>query len=156
MSSAVSSVVHDTFVVERTYPATPERVFAAWASIEAKSQWFGDDAEVEAVDEHTLDFRVGGSEHLSVKAGGSAYTFDSRYYDIVENERMVWAYEMHVDGRRMSVSVGTVELTPVPGGTRLVMTEQGAYLDGLDTSDQREAGTREFLGSLERYLERTA
>ena len=152
----MSSVVHDTFAVERTYPASPERVFAAWALIEAKSQWFGDDAEVESIDEHTLDFRVGGGEHLSVKAGGSAYLFDSRYYDIVENERMVWAYEMHVDGRRMSVSVGSVELTPVPGGTRLVMTEQGAYLDGLDTSEQRQAGTEEFLGSLARYLERTA
>ena len=152
----MSSVVHDTFAVERTYPVAPARVFAAWASIEAKSQWFGDDAEVESIDEHQLDFRVGGGEFLSAKAGGSAYTFDSRYYDIVENERMVWAYEMHVDGRRMSVSVGTVELTPVPGGTRLVMTEQGTYLDGLDTSEQREAGTREFLGSLAKYLERSA
>jgi len=152
----MSSVVHDTFAIERTYPAAPERVFAAWAAIEAKSQWFGDDAEVESIEAHTLDFRVGGGEHLTAKAGGQLYTFDSRYYDIVENERMVWAYEMHVDGRRMSVSVGSVELTPVPGGTRLVMTEQGAYLDGLDTSEQRQAGTEEFLGSLARYLERTA
>jgi len=152
----MSSAVHDTFAIERTYPAPIERVFAAWASIEAKSQWFGDDAEVESIDEHTLDFRVGGGEHLTAKAGGSVYEFDSRYYDIVENERMVWAYEMYVDGRRMSVSVGSVELTPVPGGTRLVMTEQGTYLDGLDTSEQRAAGTREFLESLARYLERTA
>jgi uncharacterized protein YndB with AHSA1/START domain len=152
----VSSVVHDTFAIDRTYPATPERVFAAWASIEAKRQWFGDDAEVESIDEHTLDFRVGGGEHLTAKAGGSEYHFDSVYYDIVDNERMVWAYEMYVDGRRMSVSVGTVELTAVPGGTRLVMTEQGTYLDGLDTSEDRATGTREFLGSLARYLERTA
>jgi uncharacterized protein YndB with AHSA1/START domain len=152
----VSSVVHDTFAIDRTYPATPERVFAAWATIEAKRQWFGDDAEVESIDEHTLDFRVGGGEHLVAKAGGSVYHFDSRYYDIVDNERLVWAYEMYVDGRRMSVSVGTVELTGVPGGTRLVMTEQGTYLDGLDTSEARAAGTEEFLGSLARYLERTA
>jgi uncharacterized protein YndB with AHSA1/START domain len=152
----MSSAVHDTFAIDRTYPAPPDRVFAAWASIEAKSQWFGDDAEVEAIDEHTLDFRIGGGEHLTAKAVGSVYEFRSRYYDIVENERMVWAYEMYVDGRRMSVSVGTVELTPVPGGTQLTMTEQGTYLDGLDTSEQREAGTREFLGSLAKYLERTA
>ena len=43
----MSTVSHDTFTLERTYPATPERVFAAWASSEAKGQWFGDDDEFE-------------------------------------------------------------------------------------------------------------
>ena len=30
------SVIHDTFVIERTYPASSSRVFAAFASREAK------------------------------------------------------------------------------------------------------------------------
>jgi uncharacterized protein YndB with AHSA1/START domain len=33
------SVIHDTFSIERTYPATPSRVFAAFASEEARSAW---------------------------------------------------------------------------------------------------------------------
>jgi uncharacterized protein YndB with AHSA1/START domain len=146
------SVVHDSFSIERSYPFAPEKVFAAWASIAAKAHWFGNEEGLEPVGEHTLDFRPGGREHLSAKAEGKLFDFDATYYDIVENERIVWSYDMHMDGRRLSVSVGTVELSGVPGGTRLVLTEQGAFLDGLDTNDQRAEGTRQFLENLADYL----
>jgi uncharacterized protein YndB with AHSA1/START domain len=145
------SVVHETFVIERTYPAAPERVFAAWSTQAAKSQWFGgpDDGN----DEHTLDFRVGGREHLSGKIpDGPTFDYDALYQDIVENERVVWSYDMHLGGRRISVSVATIEITGVPGGAQLVLTEQGAFLDGLDTSAQREEGTAEILDKLGRIL----
>jgi uncharacterized protein YndB with AHSA1/START domain len=148
------TVVHDSFSIERTYPVAPEKVFRAWATIEAKTHWFGNEEGLEPVGEHTLDFRPGGGEHLSAKADGVVYDFDATYYDIVENERIVWSYDMHMDGRRISVSVGTVELTGVSGGTRLVLTEQGAYLDGLDTNEQRAEGTRQFLDNLGEFLAR--
>jgi uncharacterized protein YndB with AHSA1/START domain len=150
------SVVHDSFVIERTYPAAPERVFAAWATIEAKSHWFGNDDEIERMGEHKLDFRPGGGEHFTAEAGGVRYDFDATYYDIVPGERIVWAYDMHMDGRRMSVSLGTVEIRPVPGGTTLVLTEQGAFLDGLDTNEARAEGTGQFLDSLGAYLAQSA
>lgn len=146
------SVVHDSFTLERTYPAPADRVFAAWATIEAKSHWFGSEEGVEPTGEHTLDFRVGGSEHLSGEVGGAVFSFDANYYDIVDNERIVWAYDMRMDGRRISVSIGTVEITEIPGGTRLLLTEQGAFLDGLDTNAQRAEGTEQFLTSLGTYL----
>jgi uncharacterized protein YndB with AHSA1/START domain len=152
----MSSVVHDSFVMERTYPASPERVFAAWTTIEAKAQWFGNDEGIEPIGEHTLDFRPGGGEHFSAKAEGMVFDFDATYYDIVENERIVWTYDMQMDGRRISVSLGTVELRPVAGGTTLVMTEHGAFLDGLDTNEQRAEGTGQFLDHLGRYLAASA
>lgn len=148
----MSSVVHDSFSIERTYPAPPEKVFAAWTTIDAKRHWFGNEEGLEPVGEHTLDFRQGGREHFSAKFDGTLFDFDATYYDIVENERIVWSYDMHMDGRRMSVSVATVTLAPVPGGTTLVMTEQGAFLDGLDTNDQRREGTEQFLANLGEYL----
>jgi uncharacterized protein YndB with AHSA1/START domain len=150
------SVVHDRFVIERTYPASPERVFAAWATQAAKSQWFGPEDDG-STDEHTLDFRVGGREHLAGKIpDGPSYDYDATYQDIVENERAVWSYDMQLDGRRISVSVATVEVTGVPGGTRLVLTEQGAFLDGLDTNAQREEGTAELLDKLGKVLAASA
>jgi uncharacterized protein YndB with AHSA1/START domain len=148
----MSSVVHDSFALERTYPHAPEKVFAAWATLDAKKQWFGNEEGLEPVDELTLDFRVGGREHFTAKFEGRVYDYDATYCDIVENERIVWTYDMHLDGRRISVSVATAELAGVPGGTKLVMTEQGAFLDGLDTNEQRRAGTEQFLDDLQNFL----
>jgi uncharacterized protein YndB with AHSA1/START domain len=150
------SVVHDSFTLERTYPATPDRVFAAWTSIEAKRHWFGNEEGLEPAGEHTLDFRVGGAEHLAVKAEGVVYNFDATYCDIVDGERIVWTYDMRMDGRRISVSLATVEISPVAGGSQLVMTEQGAFLDGLDTNAQRAEGTEQFLDNLGGFLAQDA
>ncbi len=147
------SVVHDSFTIERTYPASPERVFAAWASQETKAQWFGGDEEIASTGAHTLDFRVGGREHLDgTITDGTTFVYDALYQDIVDNERIVTSYDMHINDQRISVSVMTVEITGVPGGAQLVMTEQGAFLDGLDTNAQRREGTEEFLDQLGKYL----
>jgi uncharacterized protein YndB with AHSA1/START domain len=148
----MSSVVHDSFTIERTYPVPPEKVFAAWATLEAKRQWFGNEEGIEPVGDQTLDFRVGGREHFSAKAEGKLFDFDATYCDIVQNERIVWTYDMRMDGQRISVSLATVEIAGAPGGTKLVMTEQGAFLDGLDTNDQRRAGTEQFLDDLADFL----
>jgi uncharacterized protein YndB with AHSA1/START domain len=138
------SVEHATFAVERSYDASPARVFAAWASPEAKSRWF-----LEPGGEFELDFRVGGREFS--RGGlpdGTVYTFEGRYQDIVPDERIVYAYDMHLDDRRISVSLATVELKPDGERTRLLFTEQGAFLDGLDTAREREQGTGSLLDAL--------
>src|SRR5690242_19024946 len=101
------SATHATFVIERTYYAAPARVFAAWAYKSAKGQWFGPpDSDAD----HELDFRVGGREHFAASVNGALYAYDALYEDIVADERIVYTYNMHRDGTRMSVSVSTVEL----------------------------------------------
>jgi uncharacterized protein YndB with AHSA1/START domain len=144
------SVTHSTFVIERTYDSPPARVFAAWANIEAKSQWFGTREDSDNFRE--LDFRVGGRESWQGHVHGSTFSYDATYQDIVQDERIVYAYDMHMDDRRISVSLGTVELEAVDGGTRLTYTEQGAYLDGLDQPIKREQGTQELLDNLGKAL----
>lgn len=148
------TVVHDTFVIDRSYPASPARVFAAFADPDKKMQWWGDD-DIEKNAPHVIDFRVGGRESMAGDAAGASFSYDAVYQDIVENSRIVYSYEMTMDGRRISVSVATLEFLADDGDkTRLILTEQGAYLDGLDNSAQREEGTRGLLEALASYLEK--
>lgn len=148
------SVVHSTFVIERTYDAAPARVFAAWASQDAKSQWFGSPDDNNS--NYDLDFRVGGRESWRGGQGGptgkSTFSFDAIYQDIVENERIVYAYDMHMDDERISVSLATVEFQAAGDGTLLTFTEQGAFLDGLDEPGRREEGTGSLLNALAEAL----
>lgn len=142
------SVTHATFTITRHYNASPARVFAAWAEKDRKAQWFGSH-EGWTSQGHSVDFRTGGREHLSIAAAdGVVHTFDARYQDIVPDERIVYSYDMHLNDTRISVSLATVELKPDSKGTRLVFTEQGAFLDGHDNAGQREAGTLSLLDNL--------
>jgi uncharacterized protein YndB with AHSA1/START domain len=83
---------------------------------------------------------------------GATYLYEARYHDIVEDERIVYAYDMYMDDTRISVSLGTVELSPDGDGTRLVYTEKGAYLDGHDTPEQRQEGTEQLFDALGQSL----
>jgi len=141
------SATHSTFVIERDYDVSAARVFAAWAEKSAKERWFGP-----SEGEHELDFREGGREHLLAAVHGAVYTYDAQYEDIVTDERIVFTYNMHRDGRRMSVSMATVELAPSRGKTHLRYTEQGVFLDGEDSPELREQGTREMLDKLAEAL----
>lgn len=142
------STHHATFVIERTYPASPARVFKAFADPVAKARWFGGPDEWEK-GESEFDFRVGGRERSSGgPKGGIVHKFEARYYDIVPNERIIYAYDMHLDDKRISVSLATIELKPAGSGTRLILTEQGVFLDGYDDAGSRERGTQWLLDKL--------
>ncbi len=150
---SAGSVEHATFVVERRYEVSPERAFAAWADPEAKARWYVDsDAGLE------LDFRVGGRERSQGAApDGRAYSYEALYQDIVPARRIVYTYEMHLEGTRISVSLATVEFTPMgDGGTHMIFTEQGAYLDGHESPAGRADGMGSLLDALGRELQSDA
>jgi uncharacterized protein YndB with AHSA1/START domain len=150
------SVTHATFVIERTYTASPARVFEAWANPASKSRWFACHDEW-TQSTYELDFRVGGHERLRTgPAGGPVHAFDGRYHDIVPDRRIVYAYDMYVGERRISVSLATVEFEPAGVGarTRMIFTEQIVFLDGAQTAAEREEGTRAGLDNLEAELQR--
>ncbi len=149
-----TSVQHGTFTIEREFAFPPARVFAAWAEPEAKSAWFAGTADKWKELERRMDFRVGGSERLRGQwVSGPVSDFQAHYHDIVRGRRIVYSYTMHIDERKISVSLATIEFAPAGRGTKLTLTEQGAFLDGYDDAGSRERGTNALIDALGRSLE---
>ena len=144
----LSTVTHDTFVIERTYDSPVARVFRAWADPKRKARWFAGSADALG-NGYELDFQVGGREvNRGGPPGGPVYTYSAEIRDIVVDRRIVSTSEMFADNSLISVTVATVEFYESGGATQLVLTEQGVFLDGQETAAQREEGTRSLLDSL--------
>jgi uncharacterized protein YndB with AHSA1/START domain len=146
------SVTHAQFTIERHYDCRPARAFEGFSNPELKRQWFANPADwPDPIWE--LDFRVGGGEVSGNRSPeGRQAMFRSTFHEIAEDERIVFAYDLELDGRLTSVSLTTVEFFGEEGGTRLLFTEQGAFFDGLDDPAEREHGTGWLLDRLGRAL----
>ena len=145
-------VVHSTFVIERQYPAAPERVFAAFSDPVKKQRWFAGSDEGQP-GEFTMDFRVGGVERTTRHhKNGWVFTNDTVYRDIIPARRIVFAYNMSLGEQRISSSLATVELLPKGNGTELIFTEQSAFFEGADGPSMRKEGWQKLLDRLNAYL----
>ena len=88
------TVIHNTFVIERSFPQPPEAVFAAFSDPAKKRRWFGegDNHEVETFE---MDFRDGGTERLQYRfkpgspLDGMVLLNEGRYQDIIPDQRLV-------------------------------------------------------------------
>ena len=153
------AVVHNTIVIERAYPVSPERVFTAFSDPAKKRRWFveGESHEIES---YELDFRVGGKEFYASRfkegtpVAGLRLKSENMFRDIVPNRRIIFTSTMAMEGNIFSISLGTVELLPTEKGTDLLLTFQSAFLEGADGPAMREAGWRGLLEKLGKELER--
>lgn len=150
---------HATFVLEREYPVALDRVWAAFADPEVKRTWFGSDEFVYV--ERSDDFQVGGVwiDDGHHRDGGPLSQYRATYTDIALNERIVYSYDMWLDGVHASTSITTIVFEPAAAGqgTRLTFTEQGVHLDGVhgpgpDAAAGREAGTAGLLDAIGKLL----
>jgi len=149
MHSSARSIKHGSFVIERRFDFDPSQVYRAWTESHVKARWFCGPAGkwVEVVRE--MNVRVGGHDRLIGKfTDGSESRFESQYFDVVPEKRLVYAYDMYWLDKKISVSLASVEFVLAGKGTKLVLAEQHAFLDGYEDSGSRERGTRALLDNL--------
>jgi uncharacterized protein YndB with AHSA1/START domain len=142
------SAQHATFTIERKLDFPPAKVFNAWADPNAKERWFGPPSDVKT-ENREQNFHVGGRDRLKGSwPSGMVSEFSAEYWDIVPNARIVYVYEMHLNGKKISVSLATVQFVAEGKGTRMIVTEQGVFLDGYDDAGSREHGTNQLMDKL--------
>jgi uncharacterized protein YndB with AHSA1/START domain len=147
---------HD-FTIERRFRQTPEQTFQVFADPELKARWFAvPDSWTEK--QREIDFRVDGLELSAARdPRGRHHLFRARYHEITAGERIVYAYDMVLNGELISVSLATIETRrddrgDGSAGTHLVFTEHGAFFDGLEDPADREHGTGLLLDGLATFL----
>jgi uncharacterized protein YndB with AHSA1/START domain len=146
------SIDHGTFTVTRALAAAPARVWRAFADPADKRAWFVDTPGFITRD-YRLDCTDGGTEFWDGDApDGAAITMSARFAEVRPEQRILMTYEMTMNGRRLSLSLLTVEFRPRGAGTDLVLTEHVVHLDGLGRLADRKAGTEALMDALARHL----
>ena len=111
--------------LERTFDASPQRVFDAWTRAEALATWFAPSTDY-AVVVTDLEPRVGGRYRIEMRhTGGNVHVVVGEYRELAAPSRLVmtWAWE---GVEPAVVTIVTVELSPVgAGGTRVVVMHEG-------------------------------
>ncbi len=146
-----AQVHHSTFTLTRDFQAPAERLWNAFAREDLKARWFGAQIADYTIVERSFDFRPGGRERVVGHwKSGMISDFQCQYHDILDGVRMVYVYDMFVSGWKMSVSLATVEVEARGAGSRLTITEQGAFFggDGAKHAAGREEGTAKILEGL--------
>lgn len=150
------STHHHTFTIEREVDAPPSLAFFAWADADAKAAWFIGPAGWTELDRQ-FDFRPGGVERAHGRfPNGKESDFQCRYHDIVPDSRIIYAFDMYVDGKKISVSLASVEFIALGTRTRLKFTEQIVHLDGYPTPEDREIGSGFLMDNVAAYIETLA
>lgn len=147
------AIQHGSFTVERRYSAQPTKVFAAFAQAEARRKWlvYADGWTIHEYRpaEPTVPGAVEFSR-FSPPGADVVLTNATTWLHVDEGNTLIYAYHMTMADAPLSSSLVTISLHPDGAGTRLELTEQGAYFDGNIAG--REEGTRALLEEVENVL----
>ena len=121
---------------------TPRWCSAPGWTRHAKARWFNGPPDKWTEEVREMDVRVGGRDRLIGKfVDGSESRFEALYFDVVPERRLVYTYDMYWQGKKISVSLASVEFVLGGQGTSSCVTEQHAFLDGYEDGGSRERGT---------------
>jgi len=150
----MTSISHGTVALERIYPASVEKVFAALSDETALIEWSspGDGWMLRYA---RFEFRPGHTDiaHFG-PIGDEPYVNEATYFDIAPDRRIVFSSTIAHRGRLTFAGIVTMELEQAGQGTLLRLNETGAYLDGADSVEGHREGWVGMLGGLGHWLKR--
>jgi len=131
MRASENSNIHvETVVLERTYRASPARVFAAWRDVEARKRWSVPSPDVIIVYDKA-DFRVGGFDDSRCGSPGDLrFRAFVLYLEITQDRRIIFAEHVTEAGIARAASLITVDLEQKGADTLLTLTMQISSIDG--------------------------
>ena len=120
---APQSTADRTLVIERTFNAPPERVFAAWTEPEMLAKWWG--PEGAKLPGALMEFRVGGRYRTAMTGpDGNAHIVSGTYREIVPPRKLVFTWGWEEDGKRGYETEVTVVLEPAGKGTKMRFVQE--------------------------------
>jgi uncharacterized protein YndB with AHSA1/START domain len=125
----MTTIAHATIVMERTYSAAPERVFAAWSDVEARKRWSSPADNIRIEYEQAEFFEGGADVSRCIEPSNEDYVATVNYLDIKRDRRIVFAESVVHGAKRVSAALITMELTPKGAQTHLALTMQIASFD---------------------------
>jgi len=134
----MTTIAHATIAMERTYSASPARVFAAWSDVEARKRWSTPTDNIR-IEYEAADFREGGKDvSRCIEPGNADYVATVTYIDIRQDRRLVFAEDVVHGEKRVSAALISMELTPKDAHTHLTLTMQIASFDeaGMESGYQ--------------------
>jgi uncharacterized protein YndB with AHSA1/START domain len=141
------------YVMERTFAASPERVFEAYSDPAQVAQWWGLRDSTTTVEAN--DVRPGGAwRFVQRDAAGNAYEFYGEYLEVVPNEKIVYTFEFA--GFPGHVVTDTITFACEGDGTRLIASSKYGSKEELDgmLSSGMEGGANESWDRLGELLAR--
>jgi uncharacterized protein YndB with AHSA1/START domain len=134
-----------TFVIDRVFNASPERVFAAWTDTAQLAQWYGPEGMTCEVFENEVT--PGGRYALVMRSAEGEYHLSGTYEEIEPPTKlaMTWKWKTSDEVTRV-----TIELRPEGDGTHMRLTHAG-FAEEEQVSSHND-GWNSSLNELERYL----
>ena len=139
----------NSLVLTRVFPASREKVFAAWTDTALFKQWFCPDENM-TVPVAELDVQEGGDYRVVMQnAEGETYSPSGTYEKIVPNEQLIFSWKW-ADSEL--VTRVTIDLRAISDDeTELTLTHEG--FPESDIRDRHNQGWEGCLTRLESFLQ---
>jgi len=147
------------FSFKRRFSKTPKEVFKAFTDPELRKKWFkGPPDGTELA--RSLQCRVGGHEELKVKwASGMLTHFVCTFHAVSPGERLGYTYDLFIDEKLYSTSLGDIVFAGEGAGTEITFTEMTSYFAEGDVKEldaSRIRGTEHHFDGLVKLVESTS